>query len=110
MSSMQIESAIRRDFESAGGIDALTDDILFLSADVNPEDHSEPGVDDPSIDCRLRHHDGSFQFLSGSSDYDQDHRGDWGAASVIADMSLEDARGIADDLLDQVIDSALSSV
>ena len=105
----ELETTIKADFESAGGIKALAADILYLSADVNADDHSEPGVDEPFIDCRLRYHNGMFSFLTGSSDYDQDHRGHWGCSSVGMDCTDDESRSIADDLLDQVIDDAYQS-
>ena len=96
--------AARDSFKAAGGRDALIADLLSLSADVEP-DMIEPGATEPTIDCRLRHHDGSWSFHTGDSSYDTDHRGNWGASCVGADMTEDEAGSVADDLLDQVLDS-----
>lgn len=103
----------RADHKDAGGHDALVIDLLALSAsidDYNPADLTEPGCDEPTIDCRLRYHDGAFSFLTGSSDYDQDHRGSWGASCVGPNLLSDDALGIAIDLLDQVLDDLAQSI
>lgn len=47
--------------------------------------------------------DGSFPALS---DYDQDHRGFWGASSVAASSTPALLREIARDLIDQAIEDA----
>ncbi len=99
------EETVRSDFESTGGFDALIEDILDLSKCVNPEDHSEFGIDEPYISCRLRYYNGSFQWLTGASDYDRDHRGHWGSSSVTQNMTAEEARSVAEDLFEQVLDS-----
>ena len=63
---------------------------------------------DYSLDVRLRVHDGSWQVLTGSPDYDTDHRGHWGASCIPwARCSHGD---IARDLVDQVLDSIAESV
>ena len=104
----RMEHSIRMDFAMAGGIAALAADLLELSRsidDYDPDDLGD-GSGEPSIDVRLRWHDGEFSVLTGDSSYDTDHRGYWGASSVGADLEPDDAKGIALDLLEQVIDHA----
>jgi hypothetical protein len=43
-----------------------------------------------------------WHLRTGSSDYDQDHRGAWGAASIDADMSVEALSRVAAELISQV--------
>ncbi len=106
----RIDAAIaqaRIDYLDAGEIDALVTELLSLSTEVDkydPADLTEPGCDEPTIDCRLRYHDGSFSLLTGDSSYDQDHRGYWGVSCVDSNLSANDARNTAIDLLDQVLD------
>ena len=93
------------EFEESGGLAALSADLLALSTQV------EPGMgegDEPSIDVRLRFHDGLWYLHSGDSSYDQDHRGYWGASCVTASIDAEDARGVAAELLDQVLEDMAS--
>ncbi len=100
-----LEDKIRLDFESEGGLDALVADILSLSQEVSVADRCAPGEFEPSVDFRIQYHDGCFYWYTGDFSVDQDHRGHWGASSVIQDMTAEDARSVAEDLLDQVIES-----
>ena len=58
-------------------------------------------------DVRLQiYKDGSWAIRSGSSDYDQDHRGYWGASLLSFDR--ENITVIARDLLEQAKDHAAS--
>ena len=60
-----------------------------------------------SIDVRLQvYPDGEWAIRTGLSDYDQDHRGYWGAASVSCKNTNKDLRNIAEDLIEQVQDHA----
>lgn len=55
----------------------------------------------PGTDCRLRvlPEGGGWQLLTGSADYDQDHRGYWGAGFLpLARTNLTE---LARDLIDQ---------
>lgn len=77
-------------------------------ADMNPADiEDEDG--NPSGDVRLQVHNGRWSLHTGSSDYDQDHRGYWGASSVspTADRAL--VEDIADDLLAECADDFCAS-
>ena len=92
-----------------GGFPALIADILSLSADVESEMIAD-GADEPTIDCRLNYQPGrGFNFLTGDSQYDTDHRGFWGSSCVGADETDETAADIADGLLEQVIEHASQS-
>ena len=67
---------------------------------------SEEG-DGACIDVRLQvYENGSWAIRSGSSDYDQDHRGYWGASLLSFDR--ENITVIARDLLEQAKDHAAS--
>ena len=48
------------------------------------------------LDVRLRVHEGSWWVLTGDGQYDQDHRGWCGAASVGAEVSDEDLINVLD--------------
>lgn len=61
------------------------------------------GIED--TDVRLRVHNGSWYVYSGSSDYDQDHRGHWGSSSVEAEGSDKSIEATARYLIDEVEDS-----
>jgi len=60
------------------------------------------GIDD--TDVRLRVHNGNWYVYSGSSDYDQEHRGHWGSSSVEATESDKSLEGTASYLIDEVED------
>ena len=78
----------------------------YLARNFSEEDLREPGShpDDAVCgDCRLQVHDGSWYFHTGSADYDQDHRGSWGAAFVPRGVTKSEARGIAKSLIDEAM-------
>lgn len=56
------------------------------------------------LDVRLRVHNGGWELLTGSADYDQDHRGYWGASCIPWERTR--LEGIARDLIEQVKDMA----
>lgn len=58
---------------------------------------------DGDCDVRLQVYDdgGTWAVRYGSSDYDQDHRGYWGASSVPGRGKRFDSKGIARDLIEQ---------
>lgn len=63
---------------------------------------SAPDGDDGGIDVRLQvYPDGDWAVRGGLSDYDQDHRGYWGASSVPGDNRRFDSKALARDLIDQ---------
>ena len=67
------------------------------------------------IEVRLQLVDGSYNILTGDSQYDTDHRGAWGYGGVdctrmlIEDELLEDAESIVDEALDEYYDQKLES-
>ncbi len=62
----------------------------------------EPGEDEVYGDIRVQVHDGGWSYHTGSSQFDQDHRGLWGSASVPAGCSRKLAREIAIDLIEDI--------
>lgn len=101
-------SKAEQDFQTDWGITALAQNLTGVSDNVTP-DMIEPGCDEPSIDVRLRYHDGTYSLFAGDSSYDTDHRGCWGSASVGANLTLDIAKGIATELLEQVLDHVAQS-
>ena len=77
----------------------------YLKENFSEADLKGPGEDVAGTDCRLQIHDGSWAFHSGSSDYDQDHRGAWGAGFVPRGVSKAEARRIAADLISEASES-----
>jgi len=86
----------------------LTELVSELKKDMekSPEDYTEVGSDDPSIDIRLQWHDDQWQVHLGSSDYDQNHKGFWGSSSVTPDTKVDE---LLETLIDQVEESMESS-
>ena len=67
------------------------------------DDEGDGCDDDEGLDVRLNVQEGSGWCVNiGSSDYDQDHRGFWGAGSLGADCSRGACEDLAADLLEQV--------
>ena len=61
---------------------------------------------DDDCDVRLQvYEDGEWALRWGLSDYDQDHRGYWGASSVPGGNRRFNSRAVARDLLDQARES-----
>lgn len=61
------------------------------------------------MDVRLQvYPDGAWALRTGLSDYDQDHRGFWGAGAVTDSSMVKDLRQLAKDLLEQVQDAYAS--
>lgn len=75
-------------------------------AQYDPADITEYGCDEPSGDCRLQVQSDGWSFHTGDSQYDQDHRGYWGASSVSPKCTRKEARVIARDLIEQAKDHA----
>lgn len=71
------------------------------------EELKEKGEDFASTDVRLRVFNGNWYVLTGSSDYDQDHRGAWGASCLSYDrQNLTDlARDLIEQAKDQWVDN-----
>jgi hypothetical protein len=61
------------------------------------------------MDVRLQlYEDGAWALRTGLSDYDQDHRGFWGASSITGGCLIKHLRDTAADLLEQVRDAHAS--
>ena len=101
---MNQQQEILSAFKDGGGIDALTAWLLVISSEVEPG-MTGPDREEPCIDVRLRYFAGTCGVYSGDSQYDTDHRGHWGASSVPAGLTREEAVIIARDLLTQVLES-----
>lgn len=63
--------------------------------------------DDICTDVRLQvYPDGEWALRTGLSDYDQDHHGYWGSASVARNSTQAQCKAIAQDLIDQAMNAA----
>ncbi len=83
--------------------------IKAVAAELVRVNRSVDSADDEGVDVRLNvQADGSWSVLWGLSDYDQDHRGYWGASSVPGNKRRFRSRDVARDLLEQVKDHAAS--
>ena len=74
-----------------------------------PEDYDthEDYLEAAFVDIRLQvTEDNGYYVRWGLSDFDQDHRGAWGAASVGKCVSMENCKAIAKDLIEQAAESA----
>lgn len=60
-------------------------------------------------DARLQVRAGSYALHTGSADFDQDHRGSWGASSIPRGCTWREAREIARALLAECADCAADS-
>lgn len=75
--------------------------------DPNDYDSDEDYLEDSYVDIRLQvYEDGQWAIRSGLSDFDQDHRGAWGSSSVGCRISMEDAKELAKDLIEQAAEAA----
>lgn len=83
---------------------ALVSEYNYLRKGFSADELSDPYEKDstPGTDCRLRVHGSNWQILIGSSDYDQDHRGAWGASFLPYNRS--NLTELARDLLEQAKD------
>lgn len=64
------------------------------------------GCESCQVDVRLQvYPDGDWAIRTGSSDYDLDHRGYWGASSIAPSDSDEMTRALARDLIGQALDA-----
>lgn len=91
--------------------DTILADLIRALHDVRTDAQSyDPaeidGGDGPSIDVRIQvDADGSWSLHTGDSQYDQDHRGHWGASSVSPDDGDSTLEDTARDLIDQALES-----
>ena len=77
-------------------IEEVYDDLVGVRKEI------EGYGDVPDTDVRLQVHEGSWSLHSGDAQYDTDHRGYWGAASVSVDDTNATLRQTAKDLIRQV--------
>lgn len=87
-------------------IDRVASDLRIERAGLDAADF--PGEED-ACDVRLqvsRWKRLDWSLHTGSSDYDQDHRGSWGASSIRPDDTDDAIRDIAEDLVDQALEAA----
>lgn len=74
-------------------------ELTRINREVETEDREGDG---DGVDVRLNvRDDGTWSVLWGLSDYDQDHRGYWGASSVPGNRRRFRSRDVARELLDQ---------
>ena len=87
-------------------IKSVAHDLRIIAKEATGYDIEAESPDEtPSVDVRLQvYPDGTWAIRSGLSDYDLDHHGFWGCASVPADGSRFDSRALAVDLLNQAKD------
>ncbi len=82
-------------------IDEVASDLRAINKQQLESDDADEG-----IDVRLQvYPDGHWAVRSGSSDYDQDHRGYWGSSSVPGDNRRFDSKALARDLIGQAKES-----
>ena len=102
MSELQTIRA-KREFYKQGGINRLAEQIFDSSAAII--EPCENCSHEHTIDCRLRYHDGEWFFLVGPPGYDLDHKGHWGCYGIGCGVTAGEARDIAYDLFEQVMDT-----
>ncbi len=67
----------------------------------------EESGEEPGMDVRLQYHDnGGWCLHTGDSQYDQDHRGHWGAGYL---TRATNCRELAKELIDEVVESIAMS-
>ena len=85
---------------------ALRGTWVYLQGYTPEEIADEDG--NVGTDIRLQVHKGAWSLHTGSPDYDQDHRGFWGASWL--PRSRCNTREIAKELIEQVLDDAVERV
>lgn len=83
----------------------IRENRLYIARTFGPtwRDQAESGKIDVSI--RLQVTESGWSVLSGDPQYDQDHRGHWGASS----LEVEGDQTLAEDLISQVEESIAES-
>lgn len=79
----------------------------WLRKNFNPNDLDD-GEGNTGTDVRLRVHDGGWYLYTGSSDYDQDHRGFWGSGSL--PYHRTNLTSLAEELIEQAREQEACSV
>ena len=82
--------------------DAIYQHALYLRASFDRKDLVDIGSEFSGVDCRLNWFNGSWSLLTGSSDYDQDHRGFWACGSISYDCTRAEAKELAHDLISSI--------
>lgn len=82
--------------------DSIYQSAVYLRDNFKREDLAEDGSYFCGTDCRLRWHNGNWSLLTGSSDYDQDHRGYWGYSGIPYDCTRADSKEIARELIESI--------
>jgi len=83
-------------------------DLVSALRDIR-DDLRAMGPECEETDVRLRLFEGSWYVYHGPSDYDQDHRGHWGASIVARTDTIRSLRATAEDLTDQALESIAMS-
>ena len=87
--------------------DELVESLIHVR---NGLEDPEPDCDDddmPGIDVRIQCEPGKgWQLHTGDSQYDQSHKGYWGASSISKDMDDDTIRSIASEMIDQAREMA----
>ena len=82
---------------------ALLDVQMFHWPEAPRDD--EPLDHEDWLDVRYQlYPDGQWALRTGSSDYDQDHHGFWGCASISPYMEASNLDDIAGDMIEQALD------
>lgn len=79
----------------------------YLKRAFTPDDlrGTDDDTDSPGYgDFRLQIHEGTWETYTGDAQYDQDHRGTWGSASVPRGCTRKEAHQIAVSLIDEAMD------
>jgi hypothetical protein len=96
-------------------LSALADCIYqyskYLRNNFTRKELTERGEDEESAsgDFRLQVKKSGWQTHEGDSQFDQDHRGNWGSTSVPYGCTREEALNLARDLIDQAQESAFEN-
>ena len=75
----------------------------YLKVCFTPSELTSHGEDEPTGDFRLQIFDGTWNTHTGDSQYDTDHAGAWGSASVPRGCTRKEAREIAKDLIEEAM-------
>lgn len=69
----------------------------------DPEDLMEPGEEEPYGECRLQvWDDGSWEFHTGSHQYDGDSTGMWAEAIIVPGETYAMCKTFAEEMLDEI--------
>lgn len=78
---------------------------IIVSWNVNEDQMDEAG-ENYGLDVRLQvENDGNWSLHTGDAQYDTDHRGFWGAGTLVPDMTKAAIRELARELIDEAASS-----